>query len=447
MLLVLAVLATAGTAYRLDWSIGPEAAAPKTPAAVAPPPGLDLPALQAPRPVAEPATGAADPGRVRRAIAPLLKDRDLGSHVLATVSSLDGKVLYSSGSGRITPASTMKLLTSTAVLSALGPDHTFTTTAVAAGRDRVVLVGGGDPLLSAADLKRLARATATELRERGTKAVRVGYDTSLFTGPAVSPHWPATYIGEAVVSPITALWVDEGRDPSGWGRVADPAAVAATTYAAALGKAGVTVRGTPREQSAPRDAGQLARVESAPLSRLVEHTLEVSDNEAAEVLARQTAIAVGAPASFSGAARAVLDEVEKLGVPTDGARVYDGSGLSREDRLAPGTLTGVLETAAAEEHPELRAVVTGLPVAGFTGSLAARFTQTADESGRGMVRAKTGTLTGVSGLAGIVTDRGGVPLLFAFLADRIDPIDTLDARAALDGLTSALAGCRCGGAG
>jgi D-alanyl-D-alanine carboxypeptidase/D-alanyl-D-alanine-endopeptidase (penicillin-binding protein 4) len=90
-------------------------------------------------------------------------------------------------------------------------------------------------------------------------------------------------------------------------------------------------------------------------------------------------------------------------------------------------------------------VLTGLPVAGFTGSLEYRFD--AEDAGRGLVRAKTGTLSGVSGLAGTVVDRDGTPMVFALLADRIALVDTLGARAALDDVTSALAACRCGGAG
>jgi D-alanyl-D-alanine carboxypeptidase/D-alanyl-D-alanine-endopeptidase (penicillin-binding protein 4) len=91
-------------------------------------------------------------------------------------------------------------------------------------------------------------------------------------------------------------------------------------------------------------------------------------------------------------------------------------------------------------------VLTGLPVAGFTGSLAERF-EDADDPGRGLVRTKTGTLTGVSGLAGTVTDRTGAPMVFALLADDIALLDTLDARAALDDIAGALASCRCGTAG
>ena len=437
VVLVLAILAAAGTAYLLD----PDAAQPETPAAVAPPPGLDLPQVAAPEPVAEAATGTADPAEVRRAVARLLEDPYLGPHVLATVSAPDGTLLYSTGTGEATPASTLKLLTATAALETLGPDHTFDTTVVADGRKRVVLVGGGDPLLSHADLRKLARQAAAKV----TGTVRVDYDTSLFSGPDVSPHWPDSYIPDGVVAPIQPLWVDEGRDASGFGRVADPAATAAREFAADLAKAGVRVVGTPTERTAPDAAPELARLASQPLDLIVENTIATSDNEAAEVLARQVGIATSGVGSFDAGVAGVLETLDALGVPTRNAVVHDGSGLSRQDRLDPDTLTAVLETAGSVEHPELRSVLTGLPVAGFTGSLEDRFD--AEDAGRGLVRAKTGTLSGVSGLAGTVTDREGTPMVFALLADRIALVDTLGARAALADVTSALAACRCGGAG
>ncbi|HYF72480.1 MAG TPA: D-alanyl-D-alanine carboxypeptidase/D-alanyl-D-alanine-endopeptidase [Nocardioides sp.] len=438
--LVLAVLAAGVVAWRLD-PAGPDPA--DEPAAVAPPPGLSLEAPPPPEPVAAAATGVPDAAKVRRALAPALRDADLGPHVLATVAGLDGTLLYSSGTGEAVPASTLKLLTAAAALEVLGPDHTFATTVVEAGPRRVVLVGGGDPLLSAPDLRRLARDTAAALLATGRTAVRVGYDAGLFTGPEVSPHWPAGYIADAVVSPITSLWLDEGRTAEGYGRVADPAATAAATFAAALAAAGVTVTGGPQEATAPAGSAELARAASDPVSALVEHTLETSDNEAAEVLARHVGLAVDGDASFAGGTRAVRQVLEGLGVPMQGATTYDGSGLSRDNRLDPDTLTAVLGLAASPDQPDLRTVLTGLPVAGFSGSLGGRF-EDAGDAGRGLVRAKTGTLSGVSGLAGIVTDRQGRPMVFALLADDIELVDTLDARDALDAATSALAGCRCG---
>jgi D-alanyl-D-alanine carboxypeptidase/D-alanyl-D-alanine-endopeptidase (penicillin-binding protein 4) len=91
-------------------------------------------------------------------------------------------------------------------------------------------------------------------------------------------------------------------------------------------------------------------------------------------------------------------------------------------------------------------VVVDLPVAGFTGSLSYRF-ETGNPAGPGVVRAKTGTLTGVHGLVGTVTTKDGAVLVFVAIADRVQPRYTLPARALLDDIAAALAGCRCAAPG
>jgi serine-type D-Ala-D-Ala carboxypeptidase/endopeptidase (penicillin-binding protein 4) len=426
------------------------------PAEVAPPPGLTLPAPSPAAAVAStPDEQSADPAAVRRAIAPLLRDEDLGPRVSVAVGQLsDGTTVFEAGPSPVVPASTMKVLTATAALAALGPDHTFSTTTVAGDTPRdVVLVGGGDPLLartpvseaypSRADIVTLAKATARSLKDLGRGRVRIGYDTSLFSGPDVSPDWRASYVPDDVVSPISPLWVDEGRERQGNpARTDDPAFAAAAAFATVLERQGIVVRGRPQPAVADPEALEYATVRSAPLSQIAQWVLEVSDNEAAEVLFRHVAIAEGLPGSFSGGSTAVPDVLGRLGVDTSGERILDGSGLSRRNRLSPQTLLSVVEVAAAEEHPELRTVVSGLPVAGFTGSLTYRFS-TGEEEGLGRVRAKTGTLTGVHGLAGVVTDRDGTVFSFVAIADRVKVEDTLDARDQIDKMAAALAACSC----
>jgi serine-type D-Ala-D-Ala carboxypeptidase/endopeptidase (penicillin-binding protein 4) len=460
VVLVLAILAGAVAAYRFDlghrW-LGTGEPDPDTePAAVAPPSGLDLPDLVRPVPVANPVpqTGTLSPRKVRGAVDRYLRDRDLGRSVHAVVAGLaDGPPVLSFGADPGLPASTTKLLTAAAALDVLGPDHVFETTVVRGGAGRIVLVGGGDPFLERrpassdtwprrADVVSLARRTAAALDELGRRRVRVGYDDSLFTGPAVNPHWRNDYVTDGVVSPITALWVDEGRDASGFGRVADPSAEAASEFARALERAGIKVQGQPSPKRARDGEPALARATSAPLAQVVERVLEVSDNEAAEVLARHVGLAVAGEGSSAAGTDAILRTLRGLGVRTANAKVYDGSGLSRKNRIDPDTLVDVLRLAASAQHPELRPTLTGLPVAGFTGSLAFRFADTPG-AGRGRVRAKTGTLTGVSALAGVATDLDGVPMVFALVADRVRVLDTLDAREALDDLAAALGACHC----
>lgn len=460
--LVVAVLLVALGTYQFDlgarW-FGFDYPSPVTdPAKVAPPAGLELPGSKPAAPVASPTRGrTVDPAQVRRALRNLLRDRRLGPRVAVDVAELsDGDLVFRHGDDRVTPASTMKLLTTTAVLEALGPDHRFSTRVVTGpGRRYVTLVGGGDPLLGRvpadpgetypqrADLATLARSTAKALKDLGRNRVRLAYDDSLFVGPAVNPAWEPSYVPDDVVSPISALWVDEGRERTGMAhRSANPAAATAELFARQLEKRHIRVTGDPLRTTATSDATQLASVQSAPLVRVVQHVLEASDNEGAEVLARHVAVAAGRPASFDGAADAVLAVLSDLGVDTRGARVFDGSGLSRHDRLRPETLLDVLEVAADPDRPELRGVLTGLPVAGFTGSLAYRFETKADAA-LGTVRAKTGTLTGVHGLAGTVTTRDGAVLAFVAIADRVKLPNTLAARELLDRIAAALAGCLC----
>ena len=132
--------------------------------------------------------------------------------------------------------------------------------------------------------------------------------------------------------------------------------------------------------------------------------------------------------------------LQGLGIDLRRATIQDGSGLSRHDRLEAETLVDVLQLAASPDHPDLRSVVTGLPVAAYDGSLAYRF---GDSRARGLVRAKTGTLTGTSALAGLTTNAKGRVLVFAFVSNHVKYARTLDTRAALDRLASALATCRC----
>ncbi|WP_414168341.1 D-alanyl-D-alanine carboxypeptidase/D-alanyl-D-alanine-endopeptidase [Streptoverticillium reticulum] len=404
---------------------------------------------------APPVLGALGTGRpparaaLAAALEPLLQDSALGStHAASVVDAQSGDELYGTGQDvAYTPASTIKLATAAAALCALGPEHRIATTVVASGSDGIVLVGGGDPTLTAlpaqgegprfASLRDLADATAKALKARGTNRTKLAYDTSRYSGPVLHSIGPNDNI-----APVTALMVDEGRlDGSDKGpaeRSADPAGDAARTFAGLLHERGVEVDGDPAEAHADASAQRIAAVSSAPLSALVERALTNSDNDIAEALARQTALASGQPASFEGAAKAVTDRLGRLGLPSGPARIADGSGLDRTDQVPAALLSRILARAADPAHPELRPLLTGLPVAGFTGTLRDRY---ASGDGKGVVRAKTGTLTGVNTLAGTVVDADGRLLAFAFMAGGTADPDA--AQRALDHLASTLAGCGC----
>jgi len=179
------------------------------------------------------------------------------------------------------------------------------------------------------------------------------------------------------------------------------------------------------------------------VSALVAQMLEESNNVIAENLARQVALATGRPASFSGAAQAVVGELMRLGVTT-GIGLVDGSGLSPQDAIAPVTLAKILELAT--DRPPYRTLLAGLPVAGFSGTLSAGESVFAGISGAalGSVRAKTGNLGTVTSLAGLVYDKSGGVLVFALMADQVPSAGMLrEAANAIDAAAAALAGCGC----
>ncbi len=460
---LVALLLMAGVAVQQGWlpDLG-QVQSVRTPGSSPPPsgPGLLLSEPAAPPAVLDPATGEARPrpAVVRKLLAAAAKKPLLGRQLGLVVERLGSPrpLMQIDASTPVTPASTLKLLTSMAVLRELSPQHRFSTSVVRGRTARsIVLVGGGDPLLTGAtpsqaqasypaqaSLQSLAEQAAKKLRKGGVRRVRLSYDTSLFSGPAVNPTWEPSYLADNVVSPITSLWVDEGRAVSGYAqRVPDPAAEAATRFAAFLTKAGVRVTGAAKPGRAARTA-PLASVESAPLAQIVQHVLEVSDNEGAEVLLRQAAIGAGRAGSSRAGVAVIEQQLNELGIDGAGVTIHDGSGLSRQDKLPVRVLADVLQIAAGEDHPELRPLISTLPVAGFTGSLAYRFVEEAP-AGLGVVRAKTGTLTGVHGLAGIVTTPQGTPLVFAFVADRVRPSKKYAAPAQLDRIAALLATCAC----
>jgi D-alanyl-D-alanine carboxypeptidase/D-alanyl-D-alanine-endopeptidase (penicillin-binding protein 4) len=394
--------------------------------------------------------------RLRKAVEQALGADSLGRRVAAFVATVDGQSVVDEQAARpAVPASTAKLFTAMAALDVLEPESRIVTRVVRGDGDRsIVLVGGGDATLAsgrpgrgerpAASLTALASATARSLTSTGLTQVRLSFDDSLFTGPAVAPTWEDTYVSSGVVAPVTALMVDQGLvDPTSGSlaRQADPARSAAEQFAALLDERGVVVRGAVGRDVASDGAEVLAQVESPAVTTLVEQMLTDSDNQLAEALGRLAALGSGRPGSFSGAAATLVSQAQRRDVETSGARLLDASGLSRADRLPPLGAAEVLAVAATD--PALRPLTLGLPVAGLTGTLADRFLTGPSARGAGLVRAKTGTLTGVVAEAGLVVGCEGQLLVFAFVADRV-PVDVDAARSALDRGATALSTCPAG---
>ncbi|NTV38697.1 MAG: D-alanyl-D-alanine carboxypeptidase/D-alanyl-D-alanine-endopeptidase, partial [Demequinaceae bacterium] len=411
-----------------------------------------------------------DAARIQ-ALAQALRD-DPRTGVSTNVSVIDlitGQTLgdLDAGDGQV-PASTTKLLTAIGVVTALGPDHRLVTTArYDAAKGEVALVAGGDMLLAAgagvatadgaagaageaadtrtdaersvgyAGLGDLADQVAAELTARGVTSVSVVADTSAFPGPSYPTEWPSYALQQGYAAPVTGLAVNVGKKTNDEyaQRWPDPAANAADEFAARLTERGVTVtRGKARSGAGGDEVG---RVESAPLADVVEYMLHESDNTVAEDLTRVLAIETGRVATPANAMEALAGSLATLDVDLSGLKLYDGAGFSTRNQVPPAVLTHALRAAAMAEPT--RDILGWLAEAGLTGTLGNRFVAT---PGAGVVRAKTGSLTGVTSLAGIVMTADGRPLAFAVIADGM-AYGQDSPRTAIDEFADALAQCGC----
>ncbi|WP_460885228.1 D-alanyl-D-alanine carboxypeptidase/D-alanyl-D-alanine endopeptidase [Paractinoplanes abujensis] len=391
---------------------------------------------------------------VTRAIDPLVKSAGLGSKVhVAVLDVASDEVLYARNADTMTtPASTTKLLTAAAILDARGPSYRLSTRAVAGGQPgEVVLIGGGDPTLATAKntlfpgAARLDLLAAQVKKALGTaRPTRLLYDTSLFSGPETARGWDSSDIAYGQVSRIQALMVNAGRvrpihnEFGGDPRSSNPADAAARAFAKMLGVPSSAVK----KGKAPAGGRQLGIVQSPPMVQLTDWMLEQSDNTAAEALGRQVAIADGKAGTFDNATDAIIARMRALGLPADEANLYDASGLSRNNGISPTMLTELLAYAASGQQPALSSIFGGLPVAGWSGTMTKRFVKPApNQVGQGVVRAKTGTLSGVNTMAGVLTTADGRLLVFAIMASGSG--NAVTGRAALDRVAARLVGCGC----
>lgn len=393
--------------------------------------------------------------RIREAVQPLVQRAPDDSCILV---SQGGRTLVAKNSTeQRTPASLAKLLTATAVLQGLDPDHRFTTTAASSGRvDGGVLdgdlfvIGGGDPLLTTRayqlklenpeQLSNPFGQLADNIKAAGITEIRgdVVGDDSRYSTQRWIPTWPTRYQKDTYIGPLGALMVNDGftgftEDPDGApvGKIepGDPATLAAATLVTLLEDRGITVTGTARSARAPESVTPVATLDSLPLDEIVSELIDDSDNVTAELLGRELGLQARGDGSTPAGIGVLTETLTANGLPTQGLDLLDASGLDPADQV-----TCALIVAALDAQGRDSVVGRSLPVAGETGTLRKRMRGT---DAQGNVRAKTGTLAEVNSLAGFATTKGGAELTFAYI---LNGADQSRGTAPLDELAVALVG-------
>ncbi len=326
------------------------------------------------------------------------------------------------------PASVEKLYTAATALELMGPEATLSTTVLASGHPgpegrwegNLYLRGGGDPTFGSASFVAshyggegtTVSKLAGLIRTAGIRSVsgEVDGDESYFDSLRGEPA-SGYALDSDLEGDLSALAFNRGATGSQSGTHA-PAAYAALQLRGALRAAGITVHGG-GAASAPPGATVVATLPSPMLATLLGLTLAPSDNFFAETLLKDLGARYGGAGTTAAGAAVVKSTIAK----DFGLHPYllDGSGLSHSDHTTPKQVVTLLATLA---HSPLGTTLrNSLAIAGHTGTLSERMRHT-PASGR--CQAKTGTLIGVSNLAGYCQAQNGDVLAFAFFTDGIE---------------------------
>ena len=363
------------------------------------------------------------------------KDTRLGTAWSGQVVDLGtGKALWSKNvSTARLPASNQKLVTAYVAMKSLGGSATLTTPVLQGYtyKSAIYLKGVGDPSLTSARLKTVANTAASALKTQGITVVDVFADDSLFPAPTNATGWKADWVPKEV-APVRALVVDQVN-------VMDTSMAGAQVFAAQLEAAGVSVRYV-RRGVVEGGSTVLGSTTSPTIGSMVQVMLNVSHNDYAESLYRLAALKRGYAADWAGAKANALNVLGRYGVYRTGLSFYDGSGLSRSDRMPVTTALYLLKRMRlqADVNPVVFAS-TGMPVAGVSGTLEDRFVTAPTSCAKGIVRAKTGTLDDVVTLSGIAQGKDGRERLFSILVNANTA--TTSARTAVDALAATATGC------
>ena len=341
-----------------------------------------------------------------------------GAHVgFLAVDTRSGRVLYQhKADDAFMPASTLKVITGSSALATLGANFAFTTQ-VATLNDgpttKLVLIGGGDPLLNAKDLDDAAAAVAAA---NVGPISEIDADTSHFDQERYGYGWTLDDIGEAYAPALTALCYQDNvvdHEP----RV-DPEHVALAILASDLRTRGVSLPDVISSDVFAKPPANTYNViwthQSKPLTQYLASMWYPSDNLTAEMLIKSIGVATrGTPGTAANGAAREERWLRSIGINTSrNTAIFDGSGVSIYDRLSPRTLVRVFQVDW--RSPNRDAILAALPLAGVRGTLRNSFAGT---PALGRTYAKDGNRLFASSLSGYVMPLHRGTITFAFMVD------------------------------
>jgi D-alanyl-D-alanine carboxypeptidase/D-alanyl-D-alanine-endopeptidase (penicillin-binding protein 4) len=306
------------------------------------------------------------------------------------------------------PASTMKVVTAVAALDRLGGSHQFLTKLYYTGEVQdstlygdLYCVGGFDPAFNSDDM----RAFVESVQQMGVDTIRgrIVADRTMKDGDLFGEGW---------------CWDDDNPkiSPLSLGRDID----FLERFVKELSNEGIVLDIRLSEGSLPSEARILCS-RFHTMDQILQRMMKMSDNFYAEAMFYQIARSTGRrPAKAKDAAGVIKQLIQKVGNGKNPYRIADGSGLSLYNYVTPELEMRLLRYVYLNKNI-YEHLLPSLPIAGWDGTLKTRMKGTFAE---GNVKAKTGTVTGVSALAGYCTAANGHQLCFSMINQGIMKSDT-----------------------
>ena len=313
------------------------------------------------------------------------------------------------------PASNTKLFTTATALELMGGDYLISTKIFADDEDfsdgtlngNIYIKGFGNPTFTTENLEELVN----KLYQSGLRKItgNIYGDDTYFDNIYSRDDWISEERANVKLPPISALVIDRnrtvvtkkrrGRYRNYFVNVQDPPSFAAKKLKEKLDAYGIEAEGKALSGQTP-DSSKLLLESSIELRELIREINKRSDNFYAECLFKTLgSFYSGRQGNSFFSTQSILNFIEDNSIYSTGTKIVDGSGISRFDQVTAGAIVGLLEKVYFNID-QFEDFYNSLSIAGVDGTLHRRMVGTRAENN---FRGKTGTLNGVSSLAGYVT--------------------------------------------
>ena len=344
-------------------------------------------------------------------ISPIFKNaastKTLANPGMVLLDPTTGETLFENSANSFRkPASLLKILSATALLNYVKPDHRFTTE-ISTGflPNTLIIAGSLDPWM-------------TQYNSLASKMGRVSLPKIVKTA--------LKKLDADNGSPIKTLRIEHT------GMYSVDLAFLKTQFKARDIK--VSTLKVTNEDARLYAKESIAKFESPTVQSIMDWMLIWSDNTLGDRMAMYASMKAGFGYTKSGIEKVFIETLNELEIDSKGLNAVDGSGLSKSNKVSANLIAQLLLKTYSNE--KYRTIYSGLPIGGISGTMQSRFVKSAPK-GIGLVRAKTGTLNGTVSLAGYVQG-GDQEYIFVAIADRI-PKGITAAKAARDSLDKVLA--------